>query len=109
MGVGRTETGQQEAEAIRYRCCGDPVRKLTLHATHWLEAAITAHPEKQQEIDDLSLRLEVACGELSDEHGFFADLSTVNDVAVALREIAAVMWEAAPYVIPTSVKRNLGH
>jgi hypothetical protein len=51
----------------------------------------------------------MACGDLGDEYGDFVDLSTVNGVATALREIAAVMWEAAPYVIPTSVKRNLGH
>lgn len=78
-----------------------PVAQLAMDARDWLQWALAAHPERQVDLDALSQRVDVACGELSDGYGVFVDLATVNGIAHALREIAAVMWDVVPYLPPS--------
>jgi hypothetical protein len=81
-----------------YRGTDNPIQLLALQASRWLEQATELHPHFQSNFDRLSQRLDVACGDLSDESGHFTDLSVGNAIVDVLREILAVMSDTAPYL-----------
>lgn len=70
---------------------GNPVDALALCASYWLESALAYHPERQRELDELSMRLDEATGEIGTLAGEFAKTETVEEQVVALERIVGVM------------------
>lgn len=70
---------------------GNPVDTLALCASYWLECALAHHPERQHELDELSMRLDEATGQIGTLAGAFAKTETVEEQVVALELIVGVM------------------